>query len=226
MRRPRCSRGRWASRVSRDCSSIPRPRASWANCPGVQHGRQKEGGGAAVHFPDGNATVARLLVRWLVPDAVPGKTMEDVGAARVNYALLDRASQPARIRLNSTVLNVRHDGDPAQAPAKWWSATAAAEKCTTCAAKACVMACWNMFIPYLVPELPGDAEGSAGVRGERSAGLHQRRREELEGVAEARRQLHQCAHHVPPGSLAYRGGFARRLETSANARRSRSRCIW
>src|SRR5664279_1703922 len=88
-----------------------------ADLPGGQHGRQKQSalGGGSVHFPDGNATIARLLVRWLIPEAVPGKTMEDVGAARVKYALLDRAGQPARIRLNSTVVNVRHDGDPASA---------------------------------------------------------------------------------------------------------------
>src|SRR3984885_8974720 len=66
----------------------PTPDGVLSELPGVQHGRQKEGGGAAVHFPDGNATVARLLVRWLIPDAVPGKTMEDVGAAQINSPLL------------------------------------------------------------------------------------------------------------------------------------------
>ena len=121
--------------------------------PGVQHGRQKEGGGAPVHFPDGNATVARLLVRWLIPEAVPGKSMEDVGAARINYALLDRSDQPARIRLNSTVLNVRHNGDPAKATEVVISYSRGG-KMHDVRAGACVMACWNMFIPYLAPELP------------------------------------------------------------------------
>jgi spermidine dehydrogenase len=131
----------------------PAPDGVLAELPGVQHGRQKEGGGAAVHFPDGNATVARLLVRWLIPDAVPGKTMEDVGAARINYALLDRSTQAARIRLNSTVLNVRHDGDSARASEVVVSYSRGG-KMYDVRAKACVMACWNMFIPYLVPELP------------------------------------------------------------------------
>ena len=130
-----------------------------AELPGVQHGRQKEGGGAAVHFPDGNATVARLLVRWLIPEAVPGKTMEDVGAARVNYALLDRPNQRARIRLNSTVLNVRHDGDPGRAREVVISYSRGG-KLHDVRANACVMACWNMFIPYLAPELP-DAQKEA-----------------------------------------------------------------
>jgi len=131
----------------------PTPDGVLAELPGVQHGRQKEGGGAAVHFPDGNATVARLLVRWLIPEAVPGKTMEDVGAARIHYALLDRSNQPARIRLNSTVLNVRHDGDPARANEVVVSYSRGG-KMYDVRAKGCVMACWNMFIPYLVPDLP------------------------------------------------------------------------
>ena len=51
-----------------------------ADLPGGQHGRQKAaGGGGDIHFPDGNATIARLLVRSLIPDAVPGTTQEDVG---------------------------------------------------------------------------------------------------------------------------------------------------
>jgi spermidine dehydrogenase len=131
----------------------PTPEGVLSELPGVQHGRQKEGGGAAVHFPDGNATVARLLVRWLIPEALPGKTMEDAGAARVNYALLDRSNQSARIRLNSTVLNVRHEGDPAQAREVVVSYSRGG-KMYDVRGKACVMACWNMFIPYLAPELP------------------------------------------------------------------------
>jgi len=131
----------------------PTPDGVLADLPGVQHGRQKEGGGAAIHFPDGNATIARLLVRWLIPDAVPGSTMEDVGAARINYGLLDRSNQPARIRLNSTVLNVRHDGDAARATEVVVTYSRGGTL-HDIRAKACVMACWNSFIPYLVPELP------------------------------------------------------------------------
>jgi spermidine dehydrogenase len=121
--------------------------------PGTQHGRQVEGGGPAVHFPDGNATVARLLVRWMIPDALPGKTQEDSGAARVNYAVLDRANQPARIRLNSTVMHARHDGAPDRAKEVVVTYSRGG-KLYDVRARGCVMACWNMFIPYLVPDLP------------------------------------------------------------------------
>jgi spermidine dehydrogenase len=122
-----------------------------ADLPGGQHGRQKESG-EDVHFPDGNATLARLLVRWLIPDALPGTTQEDLGTGRVNYSLLDRPSNTARIRLNSTVLNVRHDGDAASAKEVIVSYNSGGSLYEV-RGRSCVMACWNMFIPYLVPDL-------------------------------------------------------------------------
>src|SRR4029077_5445034 len=67
------------------------------------------------HFPDGNASIARLLVRSLIPEAIPGHTMEDVVTARVDYSKLDRASSQlavkTSIRLNTTVVRVRHVGE-------------------------------------------------------------------------------------------------------------------
>ena len=133
----------------------PTPEGVLADLPGGQHGRQKpsRSGGGSIHFPDGNATIARLLVRWLIPDAVPGQTMESVGMARVNYTFLDRPSNSARIRLNSTVVNVAHEGSIGSP--KGIVVTYVKEgKTYQVRSGACVMACWNMFIPYLVPELP------------------------------------------------------------------------
>src|SRR6266446_4869854 len=60
------------------------------------------------HFPDGNASVARLLMRSLIPEAIPGSTMEDVVTAKANYSKLDEAGSVLRIRLNSTAVHVRH----------------------------------------------------------------------------------------------------------------------
>jgi spermidine dehydrogenase len=145
----------------------PTPNGVLHDLPGGQHGRQNpSGGGGAIHFPDGNATIARLLVRWLMPDAVPGKTMEDVGAAHVNYALLDRAGQAARIRLNSTVVNVRHDGAPSSSKETIVSYVRGG-KTYQVRGRACVMACWNMFIPYLVPDMPAKQKEALafGVKG-------------------------------------------------------------
>ncbi len=111
------------------------------------------------HFPDGNASVARLLVRRLVPAAVPGATTEDLVTARVDYAKLDDPASPVRIRLNSTVLHVAHDGDPAAAR----GVTVKYQRGDTLQSvtgAACVLACWHHVIPYICPELP-DAQLTA-----------------------------------------------------------------
>src|SRR5579864_4652867 len=67
------------------------------------------------HFPDGNASITRLLVRKLIPDAIPGSSSSDVVLAKANYAKLDQASSPVRIRLNSTAVRVKHIGEAASA---------------------------------------------------------------------------------------------------------------
>ena len=106
------------------------------------------GGSATLHFPDGNATIARLLVRNLIPDAMPGRTVEDVVTARAQYERLDRAGAPVRIRLNSTVVRAANRGDGVEV-------TYLNEGVPfTVRARNCVLACWNMMIPYLCPELP------------------------------------------------------------------------
>jgi spermidine dehydrogenase len=105
------------------------------------------------HFPDGNASVARLLVRALLPEAVPGQTAEDVVTARVDYGKLDAGNSSVRIRLNSTVVGVKHLGDPASA--KQVQITyGTGRQAFTVRARASVLACWNMIIPYICPELP------------------------------------------------------------------------
>ena len=105
------------------------------------------------HFPDGNATIARLLVRTLIPDAIPGNTAEDVTTARANYAKLDDSSSPVRIRLNSTAVRVRHVGNAASA--KQVEITySRLGKLYTVRAPHTVLACWNMMIPYICSQLP------------------------------------------------------------------------
>lgn len=105
------------------------------------------------HFPDGNASIARMLVRSLVPGVLPGHTMEDIVTARANYARLDDASSPIRIRLNSTVVKATHIGDPAAAKEVEVTYVRGGKGHRIRAAN-CVLACWNMVIPYLCPEMP------------------------------------------------------------------------
>ena len=105
------------------------------------------------HFPDGNASIARLLVRQLIPEAIPGGTLEDLITARADYARLDQASSPVRSRLNSTAVRVRHVGDPASAT-ETEIAYVRHGKVHTVRAGHCIMACWHVVIPYLCQELP------------------------------------------------------------------------
>jgi spermidine dehydrogenase len=105
------------------------------------------------HFPDGNASIARMLVRTLIPAVLPGHTMEDIVTARANYARLDQDGALVRIRLNSTAVKVGHVGDPAQANEV--DVTYVREgKARRVRGKNCVLACYNMVIPYLCPEMP------------------------------------------------------------------------
>jgi spermidine dehydrogenase len=111
------------------------------------------------HFPDGNASIARLLVRSLVPGAIPGSTMQDVVTAKADYSQLDRAENSVRLRLNSTVVNVKHV--PAKESSKEVHLTYARDgKPYFVKGNYCVLACYNVMIPYICPELP-DAQKEA-----------------------------------------------------------------
>jgi spermidine dehydrogenase len=105
------------------------------------------------HFPDGNASIARLLVRQLIPQAIPGHTTADVVTARADYSKLDQESSPVRIRLNSTAVRVKHQGDPASSK-EVEIAYARGGKVYTVRAAHCILACWHVVIPHLCDELP------------------------------------------------------------------------
>ena len=107
------------------------------------------------HFPDGNATLARLLVRRLIPAAIPGRTAEDVVSARADYGRLDEAGAAVRLRLESTVVRVRHLGEPAKAR-EVELAYVRSGRLETVRARRVVLACWNAVIPHIVPELPAE----------------------------------------------------------------------
>lgn len=141
------------------------PADLFADLPGGQHGRQREGD-KSIHFPDGNATLARLLIAKLVPEATAGRTQEDMGTAVIDYGALDRPGAPTRIRLSSIVLNVAHKGDPASA-GEVAVHYAKEGKLVEVRGKAVIMACWNMAIPYVMPELPSAQKEALayGVKG-------------------------------------------------------------
>jgi spermidine dehydrogenase len=114
---------------------------------------EEEGEPYIFHFPDGNASVARLLIRSLIPECIPGHTMEDVVTARADYSKLDQSSSPVRIRLSATAARVRHSSPP-DAAKEVEVAYVCNGKLQSEKGKACILACYNGMIPYLCTELP------------------------------------------------------------------------
>jgi spermidine dehydrogenase len=124
--------------------------------------------GQHIFFPDGNGSVARLLVRWLIPEALPGTTMEDSIPATLRYDRLDLPDNGVRIRLSSAAVRVKHLGDPVSA--REVEVTYVREgQGYRVRAGAVVLACFNAIVPHLMPELPE----------EQKAALHQAVRKPL-----------------------------------------------
>jgi spermidine dehydrogenase len=126
---------------------------TYAGFDGLDLGSERKEEPYIFHFPDGNASVARLLVRSLIPGAIPGHAMDDIVNARADYAQLDDAKSAIRIRLNGTVVKVGNDG-PAKSAKGVTVAYMRGGKLQTVRGKSCVLACFNMMIPFLCPELP------------------------------------------------------------------------
>ena len=100
------------------------------------------------HFPDGNATIARLLVRKMIPNAISGSTMEDIVTAKADYSQLDLPDQNTRIRLDSTVISAKNVNDGVEV------IYVNQGKLYKVSGKKCILACYNGIIPELCPELP------------------------------------------------------------------------
>ena len=105
-------------------------------------------------FPDGNSSIARLLVRSLIPDSFPEMARDadphGVVTARLDYAALDVPASPVRLRLNATAVHVANGVDGAGVTVDYVQDG----ELRRVPAKRAVLACYNAVIPHLVPELP------------------------------------------------------------------------
>jgi len=126
---------------------------TYAGFDGLGFGEPEKEEPYIFHFPDGNASIARLLVRALIPAAMPGHSMEDVVTARADYSKLDVDGEAMRIRLNSTVMHVQHSAE-SDTPKTVEIAYMRGKKLQSVQAKNCVLACYNGMIPYICPTLP------------------------------------------------------------------------
>jgi spermidine dehydrogenase len=102
------------------------------------------------HFPDGNAGVARALVRSLVPGALAGDSMEDLTTGMVDYSVLDQSRNDTRVRLDATAVDVRHTPDQKHVDVTYIRKG----KPELVRGRHVIMACYNAVIPHIVPETP------------------------------------------------------------------------
>lgn len=135
-----------------DCGSFAYPGFAGISLPTDEAASGEMNEPYIYHFPDGNASIARLLVRSLVPAAMRGSTMEDIVLAKARYEELDRPRHRVRIRLNSTVVRVVNGSSGVELGYLGTSDRALHRL----RAKHVVMACFNTLIPHVLGGLEGD----------------------------------------------------------------------
>jgi spermidine dehydrogenase len=106
------------------------------------------------YFPDGNASIARLLVRKLIPEIAPGNSMEDIVTAPFDYSRLDRAGNLTRVRLSSTVVDLHHRDGKLDADVD--VTYVSGNKGRTVTASKVVWAGYHSMLPHICPDLPAD----------------------------------------------------------------------
>jgi spermidine dehydrogenase len=106
-----------------------------------------EGDPYIYHFPDGNASLARLFVRQLIPGVAAGSSMEDIVSARFDYSRLDLPGHAVRLRLSSTVVALANDASGVDV------LYAQGEKLTRVHADHAVYAGYSAMLPYICPDL-------------------------------------------------------------------------
>ncbi len=107
------------------------------------------------HFPDGNASLARLLVRKMLPKVAAGQTMHDIVLAKFDYSKLDLPKQSVKIRLKSTVVSAYNENNYVNVGYLDYSG-----KLQRIKSQKVIMAGYNMMIPYIIPEIASEQKHS------------------------------------------------------------------
>ena len=133
-----------------ECIGASVPITHLLGSPHLSGSGATDAGGDVAMFPDGNASVARLLVRALIPAVAPDADASNLALARFDYSRLDEAGATVRLRLNSTVINVaNHNGGTRITYVN-------DGRVLRVKARHSVLACWHAVIPHLCPELPDE----------------------------------------------------------------------
>ena len=123
------------------------------------HGGEEDNG--RYYFPDGNASIARLLVRKLVPAVAPGNTSDDIVTARFDYSTIDQPENLTRIRLSSTVVGLRHQDGKLDADVD--VTYVRDKKGRTVTASKVVWAGYHAMLPHICPDIPEDQAAAQGT---------------------------------------------------------------
>ena len=104
----------------------------------------------SLYFPDGNASIPRLLVKKLIPAVTADKAnFNNISTSHFDYSVLDQRDHSIRLRLNSTVVGVRQNQNN-----RVEVDYVKEGKALRVTGKHSVLACYNAMIPDLCPELP------------------------------------------------------------------------
>jgi spermidine dehydrogenase len=104
-------------------------------------------------FPDGNHTIARLLLKAILPEAMPGaNSVEEIFNSHVEYGAFDQGENHVRLRLRSMAVRLEHDG----ATHVRVHYTQSDGRVFRVRAKSAIMAGWGMAAKHIVPELPAE----------------------------------------------------------------------
>lgn len=106
-------------------------------------------------FPDGNAGVARALVRALLPRGMPGRGMETLADGHMDMTELDRPEAPVRIRLRASVVGLVHDGPLEKARLVRLRYVDAQGCLREVRAAQVLLACWHRGLARIAGELAG-----------------------------------------------------------------------
>ena len=132
--------------------AISAAEAMWEGYPGAhlfgEDWNEDSFGYPVAMWPDGNASLVRLMVAKLVPQSAPNATAENVAMTQFDYSALDRENANVRLRLNSTVIGVDNID-------KGVSVTYASPEgeLKQVSARHSVLACYHSIIPHLCPAM-------------------------------------------------------------------------
>ena len=132
--------------------AISAAEAMWEGYPGAhlfgEDWSEDSFGYPVAMWPDGNASLVRLMVAKLVPQSAPNAASENVAMTQFDYSALDRENTNVRLRLNSTVVGVNNTD---QGVSVTYASSEGELKQVS--ARHSVLACYHSIIPHLCPAM-------------------------------------------------------------------------